>query len=56
MQKKYADRLSKLGTETAYAVAEEAAQHGKAGNKVYALHIGDINIPTPVSRRFLINF
>lgn len=44
-----AQRLKKLGTETAYAVAEEAAKHAKEGNKVYALHIGDINIPTPVS-------
>jgi len=42
-----AQRLKKLGTETAYAVAEEAAKHAKEGNKVYALHIGDINIPTP---------
>merc|ERR1711916_131824 len=39
--------LSRLGTETAYAVSEEAKAHAAAGNKVYSMHIGDLNFPTP---------
>eukprot|EP01062_Namystynia_karyoxenos_P037007 TRINITY_DN2695_c0_g3_i1.p1 TRINITY_DN2695_c0_g3~~TRINITY_DN2695_c0_g3_i1.p1 ORF type:complete len:525 (+),score=176.09 TRINITY_DN2695_c0_g3_i1:63-1637(+) len=42
-----ADRMSGLGTETAYAVSMEAAQHAAAGNRVYPFHIGDLNFPTP---------
>jgi len=47
MDRKFAQRLDNLGTETAYAVAEEAAVAAKNGIKVLALHIGDINLPTP---------
>merc|ERR1711916_253960 len=39
--------LSRLGTETAYAVSEEAKVHAAAGNKVYLMHIGDLNFPMP---------
>lgn len=44
---KLAERLSKLGTETAFAVSGEAATHQAAGNKVYPFHLGDMNITTP---------
>jgi aspartate/methionine/tyrosine aminotransferase len=44
---KFASRMSHLGTETAYAVSAEAGTFAAAGNKVYPLHIGDINLPTP---------
>jgi len=42
-----AKRLSKLGTETAFAVSAEAAKHVQKGNKVYPFHLGDMNIKTP---------
>jgi len=46
---KLADRISRLGTETAFAVSAEAAAFSAEGNKVYPFHIGDINIKTPVN-------
>ena len=42
-----AKRLSKLGTETAFAVSAEAAKHVEKGNRVYPFHLGDMNIKTP---------
>jgi aspartate/methionine/tyrosine aminotransferase len=42
-----AERLSKLGTETAFAVSAEAAKHVEKGNRVYPFHLGDMNITTP---------
>ena len=42
-----ARRLSKLGTETAFAVSAEAAKHVAEGNTVYPFHLGDMNIKTP---------
>jgi len=44
---KVADRLARLGTETAFAVSSEAAAHAARGNKVYPFHLGDMNIKTP---------
>ena len=44
---KLAARLDRLGTETAFAVSGEAAAFAAAGNKVYPLHIGDLNVKTP---------
>lgn len=44
---KLAERLHRLGTETAFAVSAEAAAFGAKGNKVYPLHLGDMNIKTP---------
>lgn len=41
-----AQRLSRLGTETAFAVALAAADWKSKGNEVYPFHLGDINIPT----------
>lgn len=42
-----ADRMSRLGTETAYAVALEAGKIKASGKKVYPFHIGDLNFSTP---------
>jgi aspartate/methionine/tyrosine aminotransferase len=42
-----ADRISRLGTETAFAVSAEAAAFAADGNKVYPFHLGDMNILTP---------
>jgi aspartate/methionine/tyrosine aminotransferase len=46
---KLAERISRLGTETAFAVSAEAAAFAAEGNKVYPFHLGDINIKTPVN-------
>ena len=42
-----AQRLDKLGTETAFAVSLAAAEWGARGNKIYPFHLGDLNLPTP---------
>lgn len=42
-----ADRLQRLGTETAYAVALEAGKIKASGKPVYPFHIGDLNFRTP---------
>ena len=47
MKTDFASRLNKLGTETAFAVSQDAAEFAAEGNKVYPFHLGDINIPTP---------
>ncbi|NOZ73887.1 MAG: aminotransferase class I/II-fold pyridoxal phosphate-dependent enzyme [FCB group bacterium] len=44
---KLAERLSRLGTETAFAVSAQAAAWAAQGHKVYPFHLGDINLPTP---------
>lgn len=44
-----ADRVARLGTETAFAVSAEATAHAAKGNKVYPFHLGDMNLPTPVN-------
>ncbi|GAA1406125.1 aminotransferase [Glutamicibacter uratoxydans] len=41
-----AQRLDRLGTETAFSVAQAAAAWKAKGNRVYPFHLGDINIPT----------
>ncbi|MDQ0240273.1 pyridoxal phosphate-dependent aminotransferase [Arthrobacter bambusae] len=41
-----AHRLERLGTETAFSVAQAAAAWKAEGNRVYPFHLGDINIPT----------
>lgn len=46
---KIADRISRLGTETAFAVSAEAAAFAAQGNKVYPFHLGDMNLPTPTN-------
>ena len=42
-----ADRIKRLGTETAFAVGGEAGAFAAQGNRVYPFHLGDMNIPTP---------
>ncbi len=42
-----ADRLERLGTETAFAVSLAAADWAAQGNRVYPFHLGDMNLPTP---------
>ena len=48
---KIADRISRLGTETAFAVSAEAAAFAAKGNKVYPFHLGDMNLLTPSNVR-----
>ncbi len=42
-----AQRLDRLGTETAFAVSLAAAEWKAEGNRVYPFHLGDIDLPTP---------
>ena len=42
-----ADRIARLGTETAFAVSGEANAFAARGNKVYPFHLGDLNLATP---------
>jgi aspartate/methionine/tyrosine aminotransferase len=42
-----AERIGRLGTETAFAVSAEAAAFAARGNKIYPFHIGDLNLATP---------
>ncbi|MFP4629923.1 MAG: pyridoxal phosphate-dependent aminotransferase [Desulfohalobiaceae bacterium] len=44
-----AKRMQRLGTETAFSVSAEAAQHAAQGNTVYPFHLGDLNLATPSS-------
>ena len=44
-----ATRISRLGTETAFAVSEDARAWGAQGHTIYPFHLGDINIPTPAN-------
>ncbi|MGZ4771941.1 MAG: pyridoxal phosphate-dependent aminotransferase [Ilumatobacteraceae bacterium] len=44
-----AERLKKLGTETAFAVSLAAAEWAAKGNQVFPFHLGDINLPTPAN-------
>ena len=46
---KIAERIDRLGTETAFAVSAEAAAFASQGNKVYPFHLGDMNIITPAN-------
>jgi aspartate/methionine/tyrosine aminotransferase len=46
---KIAERIARLGTETAFAVSAEAAAFAAQGNKVYPFHLGDMNIITPAN-------
>ena len=46
---KFADRIQRLGTETAFAVSAEAAAWAAQGHTIYPFHLGDMNIPTPAN-------
>ena len=42
-------RISRLGTETAFAVSGDAAAWAARGHRVYPFHLGDMNIRTPLN-------
>jgi aspartate/methionine/tyrosine aminotransferase len=42
-----AERIGRLGTETAFAVSAEAAAWKALGHAVYPFHLGDMDLPTP---------
>ncbi len=42
-----AERVARLGTETAFLVSAEAATYAAKGNTVYPFHLGDMNLKTP---------
>jgi len=42
-----AERMSRIGTETAFAVSLEASILARQGKKIYPFHLGDMNIITP---------
>lgn len=42
-----AERIANLGTETAFAVADDARALAAKGRAVYPFHLGDMNMPTP---------
>jgi len=42
-----AERIGRLGTETAFAVSAEAADWQGEGHTVYPFHLGDMDLPTP---------
>jgi aspartate/methionine/tyrosine aminotransferase len=44
-----AQRLGRLGTETAFAVAATAAAWQAKGNEVFPFHLGDLNLATPAN-------
>ena len=46
---KFAERVARLGTETAFAVSAEATAFAAQGNKVYPFHLGDLNLKTPAN-------
>ncbi len=46
-----ASRLDRLGTETAFAVSQAAAEWGAKGNRIYPFHLGDLNLATPSTVR-----
>ena len=46
---RYASRLHRLGTETAFSVALEAKTRANKGHKVYPFHLGDLNLSTPLN-------
>ncbi|HMT91114.1 MAG TPA: pyridoxal phosphate-dependent aminotransferase, partial [Dermatophilaceae bacterium] len=51
----FAERISRLGTETAFAVSLAAAAWGAQGHRIYPFHLGDIDLATPVNIREAMN-
>ncbi len=45
----FAERISRLGTETAFAVSLAAAAWGAQGHRIYPFHLGDIDLATPAN-------
>ncbi|WP_371130961.1 pyridoxal phosphate-dependent aminotransferase [Arthrobacter sp. SDTb3-6] len=44
-----AQRLGRLGTETAFEVSRTAAEWAAKGNRIYPFHLGDIDLATPAN-------
>lgn len=44
---KLAEHLTRLGTETAFAVSAETAALAAKGQQIYPFHLGDMNLKTP---------
>jgi len=44
-----ADRISNLGSETAFVVAAQAASHAASGHRVFPFHLGDLDLKTPAN-------
>lgn len=42
-----AERIQRLGTETAFAVSAEAHEWQQRGHRVYPFHLGDLDLATP---------
>ena len=47
--RRLAARIGRLGTETAFAVSAEANEWRALGHTVYPFHLGDLDLPTPLS-------
>ncbi len=45
----FAERISRLGTETAFAVSLAAGAWGAEGHRIYPFHLGDIDLATPAN-------
>jgi aspartate/methionine/tyrosine aminotransferase len=46
---KLADRVARLGTETAFAVSAEATAFAQKGHDVFPFHLGDMDMRTPAN-------
>jgi len=44
-----AERLERLGTETAFTVSLAAAEWGAKGHQIYPFHLGDLDLATPAN-------
>ena len=44
-----AERLERLGTETAFTVSLAAAEWAAKGNRIYPFHLGDLDLATPAN-------
>jgi len=49
MPMRFAEHISRLGTETAFAVSADARAWADQGHTVYPFHLGDMNIRTPLN-------
>jgi hypothetical protein len=46
----FASRIAHLGTETAFAVSDDARAWATQGHPVFPFHLGDMNIATGIAR------
>ena len=44
-----AERLTRLGTETAFSVSLAAAEWASHGHRIFPFHLGDLNLATPAN-------